>query len=112
IENAGLAPEARRALLGRADVAEQPLEHALRVDLGRQGRRRRLPGQRVEINAAPAELARVRCALDALDAELERAQRRALPDGVGDVLVDGLAGPHVRALRLPRGPAAEPERPD
>ncbi len=87
-----LALEAGGAFLGRSDVAEHSLEYALRVHLLRQRRRRRLPGQRVQIDAAPAELARVRRAVDVLDAELERAQRRVAPDRVGDVLIDRLTG--------------------
>ena len=73
---------------------------------------RRLPRQRVEVEAAPTELARVRRAVDVLDPELERAQGRVTSNRVGNVLIDRLPCSYVRALRLFRGPAAEPERSD
>ena len=67
----------RRAtpLLRRAAVAEQPLEHDLRIDLHRQRTRRRRPRNRVRVDAAVALAAVARVRARILDRELQRRQR-------------------------------------
>ena len=71
----GLLPS--RAPLGiGAAVAEQPLEHDLRIVLHRQRRGRSLPRNRVAVRATEIAAAQARV----LDHQLDRGQRRVLSD--------------------------------
>src|SRR5690606_11380139 len=72
IENAPRDSRARESLGARAAVAEQPLEHDARVDLGEIRRRLVAPRDRVHVEA----VARVALSLlRRVDAELDRRQR-------------------------------------
>jgi hypothetical protein len=70
IEDAAVLDSPRGALLGRAAVAEKPLEHEPRIVLGGQRSRGGAPRQRVEIDTAVAVLALARQEIE-IDAELE-----------------------------------------
>ena len=60
-----------RPLLRRAAAAEQTLEHDPRIRLGKQRRRRRAPGDGVQVDAAVAVLAHADV-LEQIEADLER----------------------------------------
>ena len=89
VEQALLLLEPRRALLGRAGLAEHPLEGHARVDADRQRAGVVAPGERVEEGAGEAVAGAGRGA-HVLGADLDRAQRRVAGDLVGDVLVERL----------------------
>ena len=93
-----------RALLGRRAVAEQPLEHDLRIHLHRQRRRRRAPRDRIAVGAREARAA-AQAAF--LERQLERRQRRVLAEGLRRDLIDRRAEPRRRARLGPR--AREPD---
>ena len=97
VQDAAILALARRALLGRAAVAEQALEHDLRVALHRQRRGRRGPRDRVRVGAAVADAADAERA-DVLDAHLERGQGALLADLAREHLVDRDAGLDVLAF--------------
>ena len=109
VEDAAVAPHLGDALLGRAPVAEEPLEHHPRVVLHRQRRRRRAPRDGVQVDAAVAVLAVADEPVE-VDGELERRQRRVAADVLRRELVGGDPGPHVRALGLLRVHAVQPCR--
>ena len=75
-----------RALLGRRAVAEQALEHDLRIDLHRQRSGRRAPGDRVAVGAGQARAA---AQAPFLERQLERRQRRVLAEALRRDLIDG-----------------------
>ena len=109
IEDAAVAAHLGRALLGRAAVAEESLEHHPRVVLHRQRRRRRPPRDGVQIDATVAVLAVADEAVE-IDGEFERRQRRAAAEMLRGQLVRGDPGPHVRALGLLRMHPVQPRR--
>ena len=77
------------ALLGRAGLAEHPLEGHARVDADRQRARVVAPGERVEERAGEA-VAGADGGAHVLGADLDRSQRRVVGDHVGDVLIERL----------------------
>ena len=107
VEQADRLRAARLALLGGVAVAEEPLEDDLRIVLHRQRRVRALPGNRVAIRAAQS-VAAVEARL--FDRQLERGQRRVLPDLLRDNLIDGDAERRLRA-GFGEGAAQDTRRP-
>ena len=107
IQDAALLLAPRAALLGRAAVAEQSLEDDLRIHLHRQRPHRRLPRDRVRVDAAIAFAARARVRAGIFDRELQRRQQRLLTDLLRDDLIDRRAGFDVGAGRLLRLRRAE-----
>ena len=101
---AGLVP-ARIALGIVASVAEEPFENHLRIILHGQRRGCRLPGERVHVSAGQPRAAAQR---NVFNGELERGQRRILPDLFRRHLVHGLADVGFDALFRMR--AAEEDR--
>ena len=99
IQNAAVLLAALRALFRALGlhVAEQLLEHDLRIQFHRQRLRGRGPGDRVGVGAAIAFPAIARIGAGIFDRHLQRGDRRLLPDLVGDQLIDGGAVVDVRA---------------
>ena len=99
---------ARVALRRGARLAEQPLEHRARIDLHRQRRRRRAPGDRVGVGAAVSGRARADVAGEVLRRQFERREGRVLTDLRGHDLIDRDAGENVLGLRALRSHTGEP----
>ena len=97
VEDALVSFRLRDPLLPRPPISEQTLEHDSRIVLGRQRRRVRAPGERVEIRAAVAVLTLSAQEVE-IDRQLERGQRRGLSQmGCGD-LIGRDAVAHIGAL--------------
>jgi hypothetical protein len=110
IEDAPVLAQAREPLLGIGGVAvaEEALEHDARLRLHRHGRRLVAPRDRVEVRAAVALLADADQLV--LHAQLERSERCAAAQLVGDDLIERHARLEVRALGLLRMHAREERR--
>ena len=109
VENAGVAAQLGAARVGRAAVAEQPLEQHARVGFGRQRRGRRRPRQVVLVDAGEAVVA-VADLRDQVGAELERRDRRAAADLLRGDLIDRDAELVVAAFGALRARAAQKRR--
>ena len=108
VEDAAVLAQSRRALVAGAALAEQALEHHPRVVLHRQGGGRRAPRDGVGVDAAVAVVA-VADHVAVLERDLERRQRRVLPQRGGRDLVGGGAGADVGALGALGVHAVEPD---
>ena len=97
IEQAAALLLARQPLGVVAPVAEQFLEHHLRIVLHRQRDGRGLPGNRVRVGAGVTRSAAQR---DFFDRQLDRRQRSILPDVLGRDLIDGGADVNRVLLRM------------
>ena len=100
IENAPLLRAPNGSELRCPAVAEHALEHDLRIDLHRQRTRRRLPGNRIRVDAAVALTAVARVRARVLDGQLQRRQQRLLADPLRDDLIDRGARLDVGTRRL------------
>jgi hypothetical protein len=95
IENAFRSPVPRLPLRSSAWAPEHALEHDPGVDLHRQRRRRRAPGDRVRVRATESAGARADIAGEVGRGQLEGREGRVLADLFRDDLIDAGAGVNV-----------------
>ena len=107
IEKTAVLACLRLTLRRGAAVAKQPLEDEPGIVLGGKRRRRRSPGQGIEVGAAVAVLALPGEEVE-IDRELERGQRRGGAEGHGRNLVRRRAVAHVGPLGALAVHAGEP----
>ena len=97
-----------RAPHGRvAALAKQPFEDDAGIGLHRKRHRRRAPGQRIDVGTAVAPLA-VADHEVGFERQLERRQRRFLPELPGGVLINRRPRLNIGPLSTPGAHAAQP----
>ena len=95
--------------IGRASRAtEHALERGAGIDLHRQPRSLRRPGNRVHVRAAVAGNAAADVTGEILCCEFERRERRLLANVLGENLIDADAHADVFGFRLLRQGAGQP----